>query len=328
MWSPSDSNDSSSTELDPPMSDWFCSIPHTMDTLSYSIKFQQDMLASLIRFLREKMAQQREILLRVKQEREELKSLRKTAEELRAENEQLRLYAGLHVNGSNGAANFSGKRQRTDAYSADGRNPSSPRSVITPLGPNRLTLPAGHQPPVLSEGTSNTTNVQDSLRPLSSRLRQFAFDPSHIPQGQPIASKPQQGTSHQQQLRTMMPPPPPSRDKAKGAYPSGVFSHARGQLPLGDGSLAQPRLPPDSTFGTTMAHRTVPVAPKRFTPRASSSYTPSGANSRFVPQTPDSRRFVPAAAVAGSRVHSRAGYPNPPLHDGQRTPFFPGPGLG
>ena len=67
-----------------------------MDTLSYSIKvrelghlqyvpwlrlfkFQQDMLASLIRFLREKLAQQKEILLRVKQEREELKSLRKCA---------------------------------------------------------------------------------------------------------------------------------------------------------------------------------------------------------------------------------------------------------
>ncbi|KAI0256950.1 hypothetical protein BJV78DRAFT_1117120 [Lactifluus subvellereus] len=171
-------------ELDPPMSDWFCSIPHAMDTISYSIKayfqFQQDMLASLIRFLREKIAQQRDALLRVKQEREELKALRKTAEELRAENEQLRLYAGLDGNGSNSATNFSGKRRRTDAYSADGRNPSSPRSVITPLGPNRLTLPASNQPPVFSQRSSNATivNLQDSLqgeRPLSSRLR-YALD--------------------------------------------------------------------------------------------------------------------------------------------------------
>jgi hypothetical protein len=77
------------------MSNWFCSVPHAIDTLSYSIKaggfivlccpmpedfqFQQDMLTSLIRFLREKIAQQRDVLLRVKHEREELKSLRKCA---------------------------------------------------------------------------------------------------------------------------------------------------------------------------------------------------------------------------------------------------------
>jgi len=80
-------------KLDPPMSNWFCSVPHAMDTISYSIKarksivhcclmtevyqFQQDMLISLIRFLREKTAQQRDVLLRNKQELEELKRLRK-----------------------------------------------------------------------------------------------------------------------------------------------------------------------------------------------------------------------------------------------------------
>ena len=83
------------TKLDPPMSNWFSSVPHAMDTLSYSIKagiatvflcsmaedfqFQQDMLTSLIRFLRVKIAQQRDALLRSKQEREELKNLRKCA---------------------------------------------------------------------------------------------------------------------------------------------------------------------------------------------------------------------------------------------------------
>ena len=80
-------------KLDPPMSNWFCSVPHAMDTISYSIKarqsifrcclvaevyqFQQDMLISLIRYLREKAAQQRDVLLRNKQEIEELKRLRK-----------------------------------------------------------------------------------------------------------------------------------------------------------------------------------------------------------------------------------------------------------
>jgi hypothetical protein len=77
------------------MSDWFCSVPHAIDTISYSMKaresiflccfmaegfqFQQDMLTSLIRFLRKKIAQQRDVILRVKHESEELKSLRKCA---------------------------------------------------------------------------------------------------------------------------------------------------------------------------------------------------------------------------------------------------------
>jgi len=42
-------------------------------------QFQQDILVSLIRFLREKAAQQRDVLLRNKQELEELRGLRKYA---------------------------------------------------------------------------------------------------------------------------------------------------------------------------------------------------------------------------------------------------------
>ncbi|KAF8265955.1 hypothetical protein EI94DRAFT_1734329 [Lactarius quietus] len=103
-------------ELDPPMSDWFCSIPRALDIISYSVRFQQDMQASLIRFLRERIAEQRDVLLRVKHEREELKNLRKMVEELRAENEQLRLYAGVDSNGTMSASNSSGKRRRLDAY--------------------------------------------------------------------------------------------------------------------------------------------------------------------------------------------------------------------
>ncbi|KAI0293092.1 hypothetical protein BC826DRAFT_890636, partial [Russula brevipes] len=139
-------------ELEPPMSNWFCSVLHAMDTISYSIKAH--MMVSLNRFLREKIAQQRDALLRGKHEREQL---RKTVEELRAENEQLRLYAGIDTNRSNSATNSSGKRRRIDAYNANGRNPSSPRSVTTPLGPNRLTLPVDHRPPVLGQRSSNTT---------------------------------------------------------------------------------------------------------------------------------------------------------------------------
>ena len=67
-------------------------------------------------------------------------------------------------------------------HSANGRNHSSPRSVATPLGPNRLTLPADHQPPMLGQRSSGVTvaDPKDSpagQRPLSSRLR-YALDDS------------------------------------------------------------------------------------------------------------------------------------------------------
>ncbi|KAI9508287.1 hypothetical protein F5148DRAFT_927232 [Russula earlei] len=318
-------------DLDNPMSNWFCSVPHSMDTITYSIKFQQDMLMSLIRFLREKITQQRDVLLRVKQEREELKGLRKIVEDLRTENEQLRLYAGLDGNRSYTATNSSGKRRRIDAYNSDSRNLSSPRSVITPLGPNRLTLPADHPPAALGQRFSQTTsaNLRDSLqpgRPQSSRLQQFAYDSSHTPRQSGVFG-PHKGTSNPH----LMPPPPPvDRENAARAFPSvgtthRMSSHARGDQ--GDVSQAQ-QLLPDAAFVSTASHRTAPDASNRFTPRASTSHTPSSAKSRFVPQTPDSRRFVPATNSAGSRVQSGAGTSTPALHSGQRAPFFSGTRMG
>ena len=58
----------------------FHSRPVQAKTLTF--QFQQDMQASLIRFLRERIAEQRDVLLRVKHEREELKNLRKCVSSL------------------------------------------------------------------------------------------------------------------------------------------------------------------------------------------------------------------------------------------------------
>jgi len=129
-----------------------------------------------------------------------------------------------------------------------------------------------------------------------------------------------------------MPPPPPVHEKAKRVFPTsgptGVFpSHSRGKLLTGDASQAQAGRQSllDAAFVSTVPRGMTPRPPSSFTPRVSTSHTVSDVNSRFVPQTPDSRRFVPAANAAGSRVHSRAGNPqvNPVVHNGQRVPFFP-----
>ncbi|KAF8265956.1 hypothetical protein EI94DRAFT_1734330 [Lactarius quietus] len=128
----------------------------------------------------------------------------------------------------------------------------------------------------------------------------------------------------------MMPPPPVIREKPNGGLPSGgVHSRARGQHPPGDvGNHIQRPLPPSTPFGSADVRPGGPqtMASGRFTPRSSTS---QGTNPRFIPQTPDPRRFVPAGPTAGgSRVHSRAGNPDPAIHGGQRTPFFSGARMG
>jgi len=166
--------------------------------------------------------------------------------------------------------------------------------------------------------------------------RQYAYDPSHMPQQQG-PSGPPQGTSYREQTRAMMPPPPPpiAQRKSQGIFPSTgpteegvVSSHTRhgGRRLLGDISQAPQSSPQGVNFMSNTPHLTAPLSSNRFAPRVSTSHTPSG---RFVPQTPDSRRFVPAATTTGSRVHSSAGNPNPVLvHNGQRTPFFLGARMG
>ncbi|KAI0064564.1 hypothetical protein BV25DRAFT_1800391 [Artomyces pyxidatus] len=144
-------------QMEAPMSDWFRSLPHAMDTIANAAKFQQEMLSSLARYYKGKYLQTRALIDRVKGDLAEVKTLRKTVEQLRSENEQLRQYA----EGSNGKPsshiNSNGKRRMTDAYmnGVDSRSYSSPRSAATPLGPNRLTLPADHQPPVFAQRSSH-----------------------------------------------------------------------------------------------------------------------------------------------------------------------------
>lgn len=166
--------------------------------------------------------------------------------------------------------------------------------------------------------------------------RHYAYDPSHTPQQLSASEPQQQRTLYQQQAHAMMPPPPPvAHEKANGVFPSngatrGVSSHARGQLLPGDVGQGQQQSPSEATFMSTLPHHTAPLTSGRFTPRVSTSHAPSGTKSRFIPQTPGSRRFVPAATAAGPRVQSRAGNPDPApaVHSRQRTPFFPGTRMG
>ncbi|GLB34850.1 hypothetical protein LshimejAT787_0204150 [Lyophyllum shimeji] len=156
------------------------------------------------------------------------------------------------------ALNSNGKRPRTETHPYEyghgqQATTSSPRSIITPLGPNRLTIPQGQPAPNLSsnnvEKSSNPSSRTDppplgaavsqaQRRPASGFIDKYAYVPSATPQHRPQQlthtqaspqifkrTKPdqaQQQTRSQQVpqnqgYRSMPPPPTPARFKAAGA---------------------------------------------------------------------------------------------------------------
>ncbi|KAF7363550.1 RING-type domain-containing protein [Mycena sanguinolenta] len=144
-------------EMDAPMSEWFRSIPHALDTVAYAAKFQQETMAFQIRYYKARQQQQRAMIDRLKRENVELK---RTNEILAHENAQFRQHSesGYQYGGEgepepSDVLNPNGKRPMNDADHYRPRTSSS-RSTVTPLGPNRLTLPPGQHPPSLSSNPS------------------------------------------------------------------------------------------------------------------------------------------------------------------------------
>ncbi|KAF9075165.1 hypothetical protein BDP27DRAFT_1212959, partial [Rhodocollybia butyracea] len=127
-------------DMEPPMSDWFKSASHVLDSAAYTIKFQQESMAAQIRNLQARYQQQRTYIEKLKRENTQLREILATqGQDLHHDRLQIE---------SSSYLNHNGKRQKIDAL----RPPtsSSPRSVATPVGPNRITLPPGQQPPQLS----------------------------------------------------------------------------------------------------------------------------------------------------------------------------------
>ncbi|PCH38188.1 hypothetical protein WOLCODRAFT_161368 [Wolfiporia cocos MD-104 SS10] len=136
---------------------------------------------------------------------------------------------------------MNGKRRMLDSHrhQSGARTNSSPRTVITPLGPNRLTLPPDHQQPSFSsDRASHSDDVsgfhdegegrypRPSERPGSRRFtEQYAYMPPETPQSKalppPVLSHAQTAPLRQVlarqtqahggppvQAHTSMPPPP------------------------------------------------------------------------------------------------------------------------
>ncbi|KAF8212100.1 hypothetical protein K438DRAFT_1567234 [Mycena galopus ATCC 62051] len=137
-------------DMEAPMSDWFQSIPHALDTVAYAAKFQQETMAFQIRHYKARQQQHRSLIDRLKREVAELK---KVNDILAHENAQFRQHLGYQYGEGEPEPsedlNQNGKRPINDADQYRPRTSSS-RSTVTPLGPNRLTLPPGQHPPSLS----------------------------------------------------------------------------------------------------------------------------------------------------------------------------------
>ncbi|KAF5380864.1 hypothetical protein D9615_004048 [Tricholomella constricta] len=240
-------------EMEAPMSEWFQSVPMSLDAVANAAKFQHETMASQIRYYRARHQQQRAFIERLKHDVGEFKKAREN-ERLNGENNQLRQQLGGHdqypgrgYNDSSSerpdVVNSNGKRPRTGAHPYNHRHgaaqatSSSPRSIVTPLGPDRLTLPQAQPAPNLS--SNNIGKVRNSLshadpsqhgpgasqtqhRPVSAFIDKYAYVPPATPQFHPqqlthTQAAPQvfkrtKPNPEQQQTRSQPPPPPQNQD--------------------------------------------------------------------------------------------------------------------
>ncbi|KAG2144790.1 hypothetical protein BD769DRAFT_1597744 [Suillus cothurnatus] len=124
-------------DLEPPMSDWFRPLPYSLDSIASAVKFQQDTFTGLIRYYRQACFQLSQTCERIRAERKALRNLRREVEHLR---QCASGFDPARAQEPSSFSNANGKRPMTDAHD------SSPRSTVTPIVPNRITLPLGEKP--------------------------------------------------------------------------------------------------------------------------------------------------------------------------------------
>jgi len=225
------------------------------------------------------------------------------------------------------APNVNGKRQMLDRHRHPNgaRTNSSPHTIVTPIGPNRLTLPPEHQQPTFSSNRASHSDdypqnqtledqargdLPETGRPGSRRfIQQYAYMPPQTPQSKststPTLSYAQAAPTRQTMARqvqdydqpsgrthiTMM-PPPMNRDTRGQFQPmrqSPSFAGApRDQMQRRDTSAsAHQQMPPPST---PQLQRSGVQQRGSFRPPPPGTPLPpastSGPEHRFLPSTP------------------------------------------
>ncbi|KAJ7125476.1 hypothetical protein C8R43DRAFT_1030342 [Mycena crocata] len=315
-------------EMEAPMSEWFRSIPHALDTVAYAAKFQQETMAFQIRYYKTRQQQQRSLIDRLKRDNAELKKVNNL---LAHENDQFRQHLGYQDEGQgepepSGVPNGNGKRPMNDPDQYRPRTSSS-RSTVTPLGPNRLTLPPGQQPPSLS---SNRTEQQDPTarshslsrpaakagvnpqRPGSSRfVEQYSYIPPSTPQFHPqqlshSQAAPRRAKQNQDQQPQGQPRGvPPARFKpgplmsnltGRPSQPStqNQNQHLDASRQRNMGPPPTPQVRQKTDVPPPSARRSNPSLPS-----TSNRYLPP--SQRFAPPAPVDPHFLPSASNGAPR---------------------------
>ncbi|KIK57691.1 hypothetical protein GYMLUDRAFT_246686 [Collybiopsis luxurians FD-317 M1] len=212
-------------DMEPPMSEWFRPIPCILDSAAFAVKFQQESMAAQIRHLQMKQQQHRAYIEKLRRENAQLKE----ANEMLTVQLTGRQSHGPHGHEPAAYLNTNGKRQMIDFSNPP--TSSSPQVVAMPVGPTRITLPPGQNPPHLSSNrdffpTENLpAQAQHSERPGSSRFTQrFSYSPAQeaqmrLPQLSHAQSAhtqlrrplPQNRQSHNTSQSQMPPPPIPAK---------------------------------------------------------------------------------------------------------------------
>ncbi|KAF8447713.1 hypothetical protein L210DRAFT_3527018 [Boletus edulis BED1] len=334
------------------MSDWFRFLPHAIDSVANAVKvrptnhlytpahhfcriqFQQESLAALVRHYRNQCLQLSATCDRLRHER---RSLRKDTETLRRE---------LHLCRSRGSGtdqaqepsgymNHNGKRPLADVQGQNSsvKTNSSPRSIPTPVGPLRLTLPPGEHPTFSRQEPSGQGYTID--RPGSSRFaQQYAYHgednsrvgPSHPTNGQQSASVRQPQLLHINH-GMMAPPPPPSQGKRSRAATTRLQTEQSMET-----AMSQDLGPQRTTeISNSMGPPPTPQRPFSAALRTSSRVPTHNAThqtssalqtNRFIPNSSHNRTFsgfTPAVTSTGTTPAGNVGKAS----GGNRMPFMP-----
>ncbi|KAJ6623522.1 hypothetical protein B0H10DRAFT_2010231 [Mycena sp. CBHHK59/15] len=324
-------------EMEAPMSEWFGSIPHALDAVAYAAKFQQETMAFQIRYYKIRQQQQRALIDRLKRDTAELK---KVNDLLANENAQFRQHLG-YQDGAGGETepsnvpNSNGKRPMNGSDQYRPKTASSSRSIATPLGPNRLTLPPGQHPPNLS---SARTEQEDPLelshayshpsanagatyqRPGSSRLaEQYSYIPPSTPQLHP------QQLSHSQNAprRVKQNPDQQSSQGRHTVMPAARFKPGSGPL-VSSNKVNAPGRPSQSStqnqnqqihYDARQRNMGPPPTPQHVRQQVTQSALPPLSTRRSNTSLPATDRFLPpsqrfAPPVITDQQHFMPSAPN------------------
>ncbi|OAX38637.1 hypothetical protein K503DRAFT_740842 [Rhizopogon vinicolor AM-OR11-026] len=304
-------------DIEPPMSDWFRALPYSLDSIANAVKFQQETLAGLVRYYHQAYSQLIQTCERIRADR---RALRKEVDSLRREVQHLRQCAsGFDLaQEPSSFPNASGKRPMTDTR--DVKASSSPRSIVTPIGPNRITLPFGEQPNLTRQDNGQMSSQMHQMgRPGTSHfVEQYAY---HSEQGSRMQAA---QLSHEQSLPTRhlrlssgeqghrsMPPPPPPVPGPGGRFRPATGSTDTRTTKMPNTQMIAPQTaqqqPPALVSRTQQRQFAVPQTPHRtsatlFTGQASGGHqTPSHQSSRFMPPS-HGRSKSGTGAVTSSNV--------------------------